>query len=293
MKGIAPSGLVFEVQMLSLLGEGGQMPRNEIEDIIKSGIAEEMKGRVTDSQEVEQDQLSGTEYTIKGSGTLSRVRVFVTGTRVCVVQVTGNADQVSAEEADTFLCSYRLTGGNAVAGKNPSEVSPPGKGPVEVSPSGLGKAAAILGGGKDPEFRDSAPTGGLLIGFELEVENIFDRELIRGAKAIYRVGDKETAGEPRGPLSKDAVKIKAKAGYAVGAIEVRCDATFDGMAVTFMKVTDGKLDPKDSYKSDFVGSNQGKPLIKIGGDGTPVIGIVGKSNGKDMTGMGLLFKGQE
>jgi hypothetical protein len=46
-------------------------------------------------------------------------------------------------------------------------------------------------------------------------------------------------------------------------------------------------------KSDFVGSNQGKPLIKIGGDGTPVIGIVGKSNGKDMTGMGLLFKGQE
>jgi hypothetical protein len=60
-----------------------------------------------------------------------------------------------------------------------------------------------------------------------------------------------------------------------------------------MKVVDGKLDPKDSYQSEFVGSDENKPITKMGGTGTPVIGIVGKSNNKDMTGMGLLFKGQE
>ena len=67
---------------------------------------------------------------------------------------------------------------------------------------------------------------------------------------------------------------------------------FDGLSVTFMKVADGKLDPADSYESEYVGSGQKKPLTKIGG-GTPVIGIVGKSNAKDLTGFGLLLQGQE
>ena len=58
-------------------------------------------------------------------------------------------------------------------------------------------------------------------------------------------------------------------------------------------VADGRLDPSDSYERDFVGLEQDKPLTKLGGDGTPVIGIVGKSNTKDMTRMGLLLKCQE
>lgn len=54
----------------------------------------------------------------------------------------------------------------------------------------------------------------------------------------------------------------------------------------------GRLDPTDSYASEWVGSAQKKPLTKLGGDGTPVVGVVGKSNRTDMTGMGLLFQGQ-
>ncbi len=62
---------------------------------------------------------------------------------------------------------------------------------------------------------------------------------------------------------------------------------------TFMKVTDGKLDPTDKYESEWVGTDEKKKPTRLGGDGTPVVGIVGKSNAKEMTGMGLLFKGQE
>jgi hypothetical protein len=297
MKCTAPSGLVCEVEMISFLSEGGQMPRNEIEEIIKKGITEAMKGRVTETQEVEQDQLSGTEYTIKADGTVSRVRVFVTGMRVCVVQVTGSSDQVSAEEADTYLSSYRLNGSNVVAGKKPDDPSP-GAGPPGVAPgkgpkSPSAKMPVILGGDQDAEFKDIAPSGGFLIGFEIEVESIFDNNVIRGVKPVYLVGTKEVAGSAHGSLSKDAVKVKAKAGYAVGAIEVRSESTFDGMVVIFMKVVDGKLDPKDSYKSEPIGANSGKPAVTIGGDGTPSIGIIGRMKGKDMTGMGLLLKGQE
>jgi hypothetical protein len=60
-----------------------------------------------------------------------------------------------------------------------------------------------------------------------------------------------------------------------------------------MKILDGKLDPKDSYESEYVGTTENKVPTKLGGSGTPVIGIIGKSNDRDMTGMGLLFKGQE
>ncbi|HEV3383634.1 MAG TPA: hypothetical protein VG097_02400, partial [Gemmata sp.] len=121
----------------------------------------------------------------------------------------------------------------------------------------------------------------------------FNRDMIRAVKPIYRVGDKETFGEQHGTQVKNLVAIKAKTGYAVGAISVKHGLGFDGMSITFMKVVDGKLDPKDSYESEFVGSDENKPTTKLGGSGTPVIGIVGKSNNKDMTGMGLLFKAQD
>ena len=117
--------------------------------------------------------------------------------------------------------------------------------------------------------------------------------MTRSAKPIYRAGGKESFGEQRGTKLDAVVTLKAKAGYAVGAISVMHGLGFDGLSVTFMKVADGKLDPTDSYESEYVGSDQKKPLTKLGGDGTPVIGIAGRTNAKDLTGLGLLFKGQE
>ena len=70
---------------------------------------------------------------------------------------------------------------------------------------------------------------------------------------------------------------------------------FDGLSVTFMKMTEeGSLDPKDSYESEYVGSDERKPLTKMAGDGTPVIGVVGREHEseKAVKGFGLLFKGQ-
>ncbi len=68
----------------------------------------------------------------------------------------------------------------------------------------------------------------------------------------------------------------------MGAVTVVHGLMFDGMSVTFMKVTDGKLDPTDKYESEWVGTDEKKKPTRLGGDGTPVIGIVGKSNAKEL-----------
>jgi len=56
---------------------------------------------------------------------------------------------------------------------------------------------------------------------------------------------------------------------------------------------DGKLDPADAYESEWVGYDGNKQPTRLGGDGTPVIGIVGKASERELNGLGLLFKGQE
>jgi hypothetical protein len=111
----------------------------------------------------------------------------------------------------------------------------------------------ILGTANNPEFQDKAPEGGLLVGFEIGFGKFRNIEMIRSVRPIYRVGDKESKGEQHGTQLNSLVTLKAKKGYAVGAISAMHGLGFDGMSITFMKLVDGKLDPKDSYDSEYVG----------------------------------------
>ena len=68
----------------------------------------------------------------------------------------------------------------------------------------------------------------------------------------------------------------AREGYAVGAVNVNAGDYVNGVQLVFMRVKDdGRLDPKDSYSSEWLGirpRGRRKPQ-KLGGDGDPVIGI--------------------
>jgi hypothetical protein len=87
---------------------------------------------------------------------------------------------------------------------------------------------------------------------------------------------------------KETVKVVAKPGYAVGQITLRTGLGMDGLSVTFMKVTDGKLDPTDSYESEWVGGKGGGEG-KLGDGKQPVIGLIGKARADTVSGLGLLF----
>jgi hypothetical protein len=156
----------------------------------------------------------------------------------------------------------------------------------------VGKPSKIQGGGNDPEFREGGPEGALLAGLEVGVGRFFDNPVVVSARPIFRVGNKDTEGEWHGATKaetvKEVVKVVAKPGYAVGAISMKTGLGMDGLSVTFMKVVDGKLGPKDAYESEWVGGKGGGGPVKIGGDGTLVIGLIGKAKADNVSGLGLL-----
>lgn len=160
----------------------------------------------------------------------------------------------------------------------------PGRG-EKPGPDGKTK---ILGGGFDPEFKDEAPEGGMLIGLEIGLGKFFNNDTIRAVRPIYRTPKGESQGKAYGMDFSRLVTVKAKEGYAVGSITVKAGLGLDGLSVNFLRVVGDGLDPKDAYQSEWVGGKGGGRETELG-IGGPVVGIIGKSSAKgDCTGLGLL-----
>jgi hypothetical protein len=156
------------------------------------------------------------------------------------------------------------------------------------TPAGT-RPTQILGGVFDPEYYDVGPKGSLLVGLEIGLGVFIDYDVVHAFRPIYRGSGKETLGKQQGTELNRVVKVVAKEGYAVGAVKIKAGLTVDSMIVTFMKVADGKLDPSDSYESEKVGGPGGGGPTKLGGDGSLVVGIVGKTGQDHATGLGLLL----
>lgn len=280
LTGTTADGLTYEAQAILLPVILSKTPRQELAELFRDGLADEMKGKVTETKEVEVGSHTGFESLVESRSQAARMRVFVSEIGgVYIATVSGSARQVAGAEATTLLSAFRPVEHDArpvVAAAAPNAMGPP-----------------IYGGGNDPTFTDVAPDGGLLIGFEVGVAPSFGRNMTRAIRPIYRVNTNTVFGDQQGTQLDDVVTLKAKDGYAVGAVSVMHGLGFDGITVTFMKVDGGKLNPKDSYDSQYIGSDEKKALTKLGGDGTPVIGITGRANDKDLTGIGILLKGQE
>jgi S1-C subfamily serine protease len=170
----------------------------------------------------------------------------------------------------------------------------PSGGDQQVRSVPMGKEPSILGSIRDPEFKTVGPPGAVLIGLEAKFNKFGAHDIVRAVRPIYRVGGNEEFGEQFGNNLTGAVTLKAKDGYAVGAISGKANLWCHGFSLTYMKLkVDGTLDPKDAYESEWVGWNGSMAVTRVGGDGTPVVGIVGKIVRTETTALGLLFKGQE
>jgi hypothetical protein len=122
-------------------------------------------------------------------------------------------------------------------------------------------------------FEDAPPGGGVLVGFYYTT--LPNDWLMDHLQPIYLTPAGEQVGSaygvPRGPRRC----VKAKDGYAVGAVDVRAGDLFDGMAVTFMKAEATGLNPADAYRSPWIGGRGGEPRT-VGGDGPFLIGVHGR-----------------
>ena len=61
----------------------------------------------------------------------------------------------------------------------------------------------------------------MLVGLELGLNDDHGKYLVRQVAAIYRVGSRESFGARRGVATGPKVTLKAKTGYAVGALTAK------------------------------------------------------------------------
>lgn len=262
---------------------GKQVDPNAAIEAFRDGFVKDQGGKILDESEVKLGKVAGKEYQLQLDGEKkATLRLYCAGPRVYQIALIGTKAQVEGESAKVFFDSFKHQG----------MVKDDDNKKVTTVP--VGKAPTILGTIRDPEFKTVGPAGAVLIGLEAKFTKFGAQEIVRAMRPIYRAGGKEEAGEQFGRDLNGAVTLKAKDGYAVGAISGKAQQWCHGFSLTFMKVKpDGTLDPADSYESEWAGWNGAMPVTKVAGDGTPVVGIVGKIVRGDTTALGLLFKGQE
>jgi len=164
--------------------------------------------------------------------------------------------------------------------------------PVEPIAEDLGpkeKQTQIMGGGGGATFKDGAPPNGYLIGFDAGLGKFFDLDLVMAIQPRYMTPKGEVLGRKFGTDFGNVVPVKAKPGYAVGAIDVKAGLLVKGFSVKFMRIKEGGLDPKDSYSSPWIGDKTGGggPTL-LTGNGTTIVGVIGRHNARELTGIGLL-----
>jgi len=295
-----PGGLVYVAEALTLPpGLADKALREELEELVRDLAAADIGGKVTGESDAQCGSVAGKEYRIDAGRRAGRVRVFIAGGgRVLLFRVTGTPDEMDREETATFLNSGRLP----AAGARPTPVPPPAGGGIAGRPGPRPQPAAaqpqvpaplMVGFGMGPVFRELAPEGGILVGLELGLREEWGHDVIRAVRPIYRVGDKEVFGEKRGTANGTPVVLKARPGYAVGAVTAKSGLEIQGLSLTFMKLKDGKLDPKDAYESDWCGNNPHIVAGKIDGGGAPVVGFTGRADEKNLLALGPVFKGEE
>jgi hypothetical protein len=151
----------------------------------------------------------------------------------------------------------------------------------------------IVGFPLAPEFTEIPPDGAVLIGFEFGIGRWEPNDVINSIRAIYLSDKGESLGKVHGTPTNKMVTIKAKKGYAVGALRIVAHLQIDGIRVTFMRLEGKHLDADQSY-SETAGTIGDKPTdgTLIGGSGAPVLGICGKEDGRLCNALGLILRGK-
>ena len=151
----------------------------------------------------------------------------------------------------------------------------------------------IVGFPLAPEFIEIPPDGAVLIGFEFGIGRWEPNDVINSVRAIYLSDKGESFGKVHGTPTNRVVTIKAKKGYAVGALHIVAHLQLDGIRVTFMRLDGKHLDVDQTY-SEKDGTIGDKPTdgTLIGGSGAPVLGICGKEDGRLCNALGLILRGK-
>lgn len=146
--------------------------------------------------------------------------------------------------------------------------------PTAFDPNILKTEALGKSNSKGTPFRDLAPIGSLLIGFDYAVTKT-NGQKIGSLRPLYQLSNGgKKLGDLHGAGPTDT-RVDARPGYAIGAIMARGDFMLRGFQLTFMRIKGPGLDPADSYQGEFIGGRVGATKI-LESAGQPIIGLYGK-----------------
>lgn len=142
------------------------------------------------------------------------------------------------------------------------------------------KRSNTLGGAfADQLFDETPPEGALLIGFEFGEMAVFAKPVIGYVRPIFLTAKGERLGNEYGKRPDKTRVVKAKPGYAVGAIKAAGGGMMHGISLTFMKLIpeQGMLDPNDSYESKWSGYDE-EHAQRLDSNRAMVVGVAGVKN---------------
>jgi hypothetical protein len=125
-------------------------------------------------------------------------------------------------------------------------------------------------------FQDVPVQGALLIGFEVGLGKFVNTDMIDHLRPIYLTAEGETRGPAYGTPTARMVTVKAKPGFAVGAMTVRGGGLLDGFGLTFRPIGKYGLKKTGSYESQWLGNRRGGREMAVDGDGMFIIGVAGR-----------------
>ncbi|HEY1186832.1 MAG TPA: hypothetical protein VGE74_04200 [Gemmata sp.] len=147
--------------------------------------------------------------------------------------------------------------------------------------------------GKD--YRDAPPAGGVLIGFRYGLRKYNnDHDIVSYLQPIYLTPHGEKTGLGVGKAPAKPLTVKAKPGYAVGAVKTSGGGLMGAYGLVFMKIQGKGLNPNDKYESPVMGWDRGLRGGRTSGDGRPVVGVYGKwsTDGADVCSIGVVVPGK-
>ena len=197
--------------------------------------------------------------------------------------------------SEHVAAGWTLPGGAHERPIPPSRLSPPGAPPVHKASRpflrGLHADApfvrsAYVGGPGGREFEQAPHPRQFLLGLKYKITG---SGCLGGLQPVFQ----GPSGDVDGTLVAQNVRdsVIARPGYAVGGMVARGTDRFNAFKLIFMRVSGSRLIVSDRYESEWVGTRDGGAEIRLGDDGTPVVGIFGKAGG-EIDGAGLLLQGK-
>jgi hypothetical protein len=158
---------------------------------------------------------------------------------------------------------------------------------IVFNPAHQRRRTDLIGGSGGGPFEDTAPSPAPLIG--LKASFLGTPSILKSIQAIYLVNGARVEGKVFGDTNPPVKEATAKPGYAVGGIiSGGAEGAARGKAfkVVFMRIAGTGLDTADTYQSPWLGEKGGGE-VKLGGDGSYVVGIQGRS-ASDIDAFGLI-----